>query len=63
MLDSASTSTINLFGTTGRLDSRLTLDIGNVAHAELASNKGRKAHKDADFMVREGRKKTKGGTR
>ena len=62
MLDGLSTSTINLFGTTGRLDSRLTLDIENVAHAELASNKGRTAHK-ADFMVRKGRKETKGGTK
>ena len=60
MLDGLSTSTINLFGTTGRLDSRLTLDIENVAHAELASNEGRTAHK-ANFMVRGGEKRPKEG--
>ena len=60
MLDGLSTSTINLFGTTGRLDSRLTLDIENVAHAELESNKGRTAHK-ANFMVRRGEKRPKEG--
>ena len=61
MLDGLSTSTINLFGTRGRLDSRLTLDIENVAHVELASNKGRKAHKEAGFMVRRGEKRPKEG--
>lgn len=53
--DKVSTSMMNLLGTKGRLDSLLTLEIGNTPYTKLAlSKEGRRAQNATDFIL-EGR--------